>query len=135
MLGTNDCKTLYHADAETIADGMESLVEVVRTFDPKIEIVVVSPIALGEGVGAEGYDPEFNENSVWVSRGLPETYRQVAQKWNSHFLAASDYAKPSVTDREHMDVEGHYHFAKGIGDLIEKIIRKQEQNRNLLSVS
>ncbi|CCX87978.1 lysophospholipase L1 and related esterases [Clostridium sp. CAG:590] len=135
MLGTNDCKTLYHADAETIADGMESLVEVVRTFDPKIEIVVVSPIALGEGVGAEGYDPEFNENSVWVSRGLPETYRQVAKKWNSHFLAASDYAEPSVTDREHMDVEGHYHFAKGIGDLIEKIIRKQEQNRNLLSVS
>lgn len=135
MLGTNDCKTLYQADAEEIAAGMESLVEVVRTFDPQIEIVVVSPIALGEGVGEEGYDPEFNENSVLVSRGLPEAYRQIAEEWNTHFLAASDYAQPSVTDREHMDVEGHRHFARGIGNLIEKIIWKQEQSRKLLSVS
>ncbi len=135
MLGTNDCKTLYQADAEEIAAGMESLVEVVRVFDPQIEIVVVSPIALGEGVGEEGYDPEFNDNSVLMSRELPGTYRRVAKKWNTHFLAASDYAQPSVTDREHMDVEGHRYFARGIGNLVEKIIWKQEQSRKLLSVS
>ncbi len=138
MLGTNDCKTYFHADAAAIASGVETLVRIVKEFDPQIEVVVVSPIALGEGVWEEGFDPEFDERSVEVSKELPEVYREVASKWNAHFLAASDYAGPSETDREHMDADGHWDFAGGIGNKIEQIIWQREKNtfaKNLLSVS
>lgn len=138
MLGTNDCKTYFHADAATIAGGVEALVRIVKEFDPQIEVVIVSPIALGERVWEEGYDPEFDERSVAVSKELPEVYREVASKWHAHFLAASDYAGPSEIDREHMDADGHRDFAGGIGNKIEQIIWQREKNtftKNLLSVS
>ena len=127
MLGTNDCKTYYGADAEQIASGVEALVKIVQEFDPNIEVVVASPIALGDGVWEDGYDPEFDAVSVEVSRALPAAYRVVAGRRGVHYLAASDYAQPSVVDREHMDVEGHRRFAQGIGNKIEQIIWQKEQ--------
>lgn len=127
MLGTNDCKTYYHADADRITDGVEALVQLVKEYDPGIDVLVVSPIALGEGVGEEGYDPEFDPHSVQVSKQLPGSYRVMAANNQVEYLAASDYAKPSATDREHMDVEGHRRFAQGIGKKIEQILWQREQ--------
>ena len=127
MLGTNDCKTYYHADAEQIAAGVEALVEIVQEYDPNIEVIVSSPIALGNGVWEEGYDPEFDAFSVEVSRRLPAAYRAVASRKGVHYLAASDYAQPSDVDREHMDEEGHRQYAQGIGNRIEQIIWQREQ--------
>ena len=68
MLGTNDCKTFYNASAEVIGLGVERLVEQIRKADKNIRILLISPIQLGEGVWEQGYDPEFNEKSVEVSK-------------------------------------------------------------------
>ena len=127
MLGTNDCKTYYGADAEQIASGVEALVQMVQEYDPDIEVLVASPIALGDGVWEEGYDPEFNARSVEVSRQLPAAYRTVAGRRCVQYIAASDYAQPSDTDREHMNEEGHRRFAQGIGNKIEQMIWHREQ--------
>ena len=71
MLGTNDCKTEFHADAKTIAKGMEAVARKAnKTAGEHAKIVIVSPIHLGKGVGEEGFDPEFNESSENVSRQL-----------------------------------------------------------------
>lgn len=75
MLGTNDCKTAYGATAEKIGSGIELLIKQIKDSDPDINIILVSPIELGEGVGEEGFDIEFNENSV-MSKQLPEVYRK-----------------------------------------------------------
>lgn len=79
MLGTNDCKTAYGATAEKIGSGIELLIKQIKDSDPDINIILVSPIELGEGVGEEGFDIEFNENSVEVSKQLPEVYRKIAK--------------------------------------------------------
>lgn len=122
MLGTNDCKVAYGATPERIGEGIEALIDQIQTFDPDIRIVLVSPIALGDKVWEEGYDTEFNENSVAVSKALPKVYERIAKRRGIEFLAASDYAKPSNTDREHMDAEGHRYFAEAISDKIESMI-------------
>ena len=96
MLGTNDCKSYYHASAEDI------------------KILLVSPILLGEKVWEPEYDPEFDEQSVETSRQLKTVYSRIAKKHGIDFLAASDVAEPSSRDREHMDEESHRRFAEAV---------------------
>lgn len=114
MLGTNDCKTIYQASAEVIGKGIEKLVHQIQAADENIEILLVSPILLGEGVGEEGYDPEFNQESVRISKELKIVYEQVAKRNGCAFLAASDYAKASGKDREHLDETGHRRLAEAV---------------------
>ena len=122
MLGTNDCKYEYETTPQKIGDGIETLIDQIQTYDPNISILLVSPIALGDKVWEEGYDTEFNEQSVKVSKELPKVYEKIARRKGIDFLAASDYAKPSDIDREHLDVDGHRRLAAVISDKLEKII-------------
>ena len=114
MLGTNDCKTLYQASAEIIGKGIEKLVHQIRAADEKIEILLVSPILLGEGVWEDGFDPEFNQESVETSKRLKAVYRQVAERNGCEFLAASDVARASGVDREHLDEAGHKKLGEAV---------------------
>ena len=113
MLGTNDCKTRYNASAGTIAKGLA-----------QVDLLVISPIHLGEGVGDPGFDPEFDEKSVEVSKKLAEEYHKVALLHHAAFLDASAFASPSTTDREHLDAAGHAALANAI---YEKVIDMQKE--------
>ena len=124
MLGTNDCKTAYGATAEKIGSGIELLIKQIKDSDPDINIILVSPIELGEGVWEEGFDTEFNENSVKVSKQLPEVYRKIAERYDTDFVAASDYARPSSEDREHLNEFGHRKLAEAIYNQFYSKIRE-----------
>ena len=124
MLGTNDCKTAYGATAEKIGSGIELLIKQIKDSDPDINIILVSPIELGEGVWEEGFDTEFNENSVEVSKQLPEVYRKIAERYDTDFVAASDYARPSSEDREHLKEFGHRKLAEAIYNQFYSKIRE-----------
>lgn len=114
MLGTNDCKTVYGASAEVIGKGMEQIVGQIKSLLPNSEILLVSPIWLGEDVWKPEYDPEFNRESVKVSRRLKAVYQKIAERNNCMFLAASDFSKPSSVDMEHLDEKGHAELANAI---------------------
>ncbi|MGN0675339.1 MAG: GDSL-type esterase/lipase family protein [Oscillospiraceae bacterium] len=122
MLGTNDCKSCYNNTPLTIADGVKKLVGQVREYSSRIKILLISPIHLAEGVGDEGYDKEFDESSVKLSRELKSAYYAVAQKTGCEFLAASDYALPSAADREHLDKKGHELLARAIYNKLTKAV-------------
>ena len=124
MLGTNDCKTVYDASAEVIGKGIKRLIEQIRKADNAIEILVVSPIFLGKNVGEEGYDTEFDAASEERSQKLPKVYKKVAEEAGCFFLAASDYAKPSEADREHLDEIGHAALAEAIFNTINERLNK-----------
>lgn len=119
MLGTNDCKTAYSATPERIGEGIERLLDQIQIYNPGAQILLVSPIALAEGVWEEGYDPEFDENSVAVSKALPQVYAEIANRRGIDFLAASDYACADDADREHLSVVGHRHLAIAILQKLE----------------
>ena len=121
MLGTNDCKYAYKTTSQKIGDGIEKLIDQIQRYNSKTRILLVSPIYLGEKVWEEGYYTEFNEQSVKVSKELPNVYKKIAEKRGVDFLAASDYANPSAADREHLDEEGHRCFAGAVLDKIERL--------------
>lgn len=118
MLGTNDCKSYYHASAEVIGKGIEKLIEQIWNYSQSVKILLVSPILLGQEVWKTEFDPEFDTDSIETSKQLKAVYERIAKKQNIEFLAASDYAKPSKEDQEHMSVEGHRRLAEAV---IEKI--------------
>ena len=111
MLGTNDCKTCFHASAEQIAGGVRQLVRQAKHAGVP-EILVVSPIVLGHGVAQ--FDGEFNEDSVALSHRLKAAYASVAAEEGCRFLAASDVAFPSLEDREHMNEDGHRALSEAV---------------------
>lgn len=118
MLGTNDMKTCFKANEKIISLGIEKLIKQIRSFNPEIEILLVSPILLGENVWQEKYDPEFDKKSVEISKLLKGEYEKVSKNWNTEFLAASDYVIPSEVDQEHMNVENHRLFADVVAEKI-----------------
>ncbi len=121
MLGTNDCKTYYHAPAEVIGKGIEKLIRQVRQADESIKILLISPILLGEEVWKPQFDPEFDTESVNTSKKLKAVYQKIAIEQGTDFLAASDYAKPSPIDQEHLDEEGHRRLAEAVYHKLAKM--------------
>lgn len=121
MLGTNDLKTCFKTNEKIISLGIEKLIEQIRSFNPEIKILLVSPILLGEKVWQENFDPEFDKYSVEVSKLLKGEYEKISRNLNTEFLAASDYAAPSEVDQEHMNVENHRLFAAAVAEKIQKI--------------
>ena len=130
MLGTNDCKSRYRASASVIARGLDQVIRKARlNATQHFDLLVISPIHLGTGVGDPDFDPEFDEKSVSVSKGLASEYQKVALQNHAAFLNAADFAKPSITDREHLDEAGHAALAEAIYD---KIIALQKGLSNVI---
>ncbi len=119
MLGTNDCKTHYKASAKVIGLGIERVIKEARRFNENLEILLLSPIHLGANVWKDGFDPEFNEESVEVSKQLKEVYREIAEKYRCKFFAASDVAEPSEIDEEHLNEAGHKALAEAVYEIIK----------------
>lgn len=81
---------------------LEKIIGQIRSGAPDSRILLISPIWLGENVWKPGFDPEFSEKSVDVSKHLAKVYRQIAEKENIPFLNSAAYAKPSAADQEHI---------------------------------
>ena len=107
MLGTNGL----------IGKGIEKLISQIKKYDSSLDILLMSPIVLGDDVWKPEFDPEFNKNSVKTSHKLKDVYKKIADKYGCHFLAASDVSSYSTDDMEHMDASGHRHLADAILDL------------------
>jgi len=119
MLGTNDCKSNYGASSSEIASGLSAIIDRIQNeVVPVPKVVVISPIHLGDDIGKYGFDPEFEDASIAVSKGLSEEYRRLAQKKGCGFLDASLLAKPSPLDQEHLDETGHHSIAKAAAAII-----------------
>ena len=114
MLGTNDCKSYYNSNAYKIAKGMGLCVDELLKYVSADKILVISPIFLGNEVWKEEYDPEFDINSVDISKKLFDEYKKVAKSKGTNVISASDYVSPSDTDQEHLTREGHKILAEVI---------------------
>ncbi len=122
MLGTNDCKPFYNASAYVIGKGIEKCLDILEKYVEPENILLISPMELGEDVWRPEKDPEFNGNSVVISKELKKVYEAIAKRRGTAFMAASDVVTASTIDDEHMDVEGHRIFAEAVYNKLEDIL-------------
>lgn len=114
MLGTNDCKAYYKSNSYNIAKGLGLCIDELLKYISPEKVLVVSPIFLGDTVWKEEFDPEFDSHSVDIAKGLFLEYKKVAQTKGTNIISASDFAKPSNVDQEHLTKEGHQLLALAI---------------------
>ena len=117
MLGTNDTKERFAANAPAIAVGMERLIKKCKSVEcwgnHAPNILVVCPPPLGEGF----HDEDMGNGCVEKSRALPEYLKAVAERNNVHYLDAADCEFNSV-DFTHLTRLGHKQLSEKLAAAI-----------------
>ena len=117
-LGTNDLKRRFDLSAMDLARQMKELICIIRNQDyedkPVPEILLMSPIELGDEIALLGDGASFDEKSVRRSKELPKHYQELARTMKCRFFAASSAANPSKTDHIHLDEQGHKNLAHAL---------------------
>ena len=111
MLGTNDTKERFAANAPAIAVGMERLIKKCKSVEcwgkHTPNILVVCPPPLGQGF----HDEVMGNGCVEKSMALPEYLKAVAERNNVHYLDAAECEFNSV-DFTHLTRRGHKQLAE-----------------------
>mgnify|MGYP000458934824 FL=1 len=133
MLGTNDMKVRYQAQAVDIAEGARSIVREIRRLHQEIrpdwmpQILLVSPLLVGEKIrdGLSDCSEGFGgERAYWLSRELAPLYQQVAREEGCHFLDAGSVASVGTVDALHLEEEGHWDLAAAMEAKVREIFQK-----------
>ena len=133
MLGTNDMKVRYQAQAVDIAEGARSIVREIRRLHQEIrpdwmpQILLVSPLLVGEKIrdGLSDCSEGFGgERAYWLSRELAPLYQQVAREEGCHFLDAGSVASAGTADAFHLEEEGHRDLAAAMEAKVREIFQK-----------
>ena len=121
MLGTNDCKTVFRAQADEIKDGLAQVIKIIRNISA-VPVIIVAPILLGEKIWQDNFDPDFDRESLDVSKKLASEYKKLATAERCLFLNAAEFAYPSEADQEHMTPEGHKNLAAALAGIIKNMV-------------
>lgn len=121
MLGTNDTKERFAANAAAIAVGMERLLKKCKSIEcwggKQPNILVVCPPPIGELF----HDEVMGEGCVEKSRALPPYLKAVAERNGAHFFDAKDCAFNTV-DHMHLCRKGHAQLADALAALVPELL-------------
>lgn len=124
-LGTNDCKSIFHASPRVIGKGMSCLVDMIRRFDygtgtaaPKI--LLISPILMGDDIEHSIFE-SFDRQSAETVKRLAPVYKEIAQEKNCVCFDASLAAGPGK-DQLHMDGAAHEALAAALSVVIKHML-------------
>ncbi len=127
MLGTNDCKSRFRAHACEIAEGLQTLIEVVQS--PRLlhlrqapEVLLVAPPMIdAEALAKGGMRFMFGADSVETSRLLPRFCQETARRMGAHFFDASKVTGAGA-DGVHLSPEGHAALADALAAFLPTIL-------------
>ena len=131
MLGTNDFKRRFHMPTCDIAMGIRSLITIVRQgvcgeageagTEGSPEILLVSPIQIGEGIESSPPGPMFGKEALEKSKELAGHLKAVAAETGCHFLDAACVAGAG-SDCLHINRAGHAALAEALAQQVRKIL-------------
>lgn len=134
MLGSNDLKTVFHASAEDIAQGMETLIQdtyaycsLKQTVRPRI--LLVSPHLIGKGITTSAFAGHFDETAPERSAGLAPLYRALAEKYGCLYLNAAEYIQASAEDSLHLTPDAHMLLARQVCRILAADMRRETAPR------
>lgn len=125
MLGTNDCKERFRANAYCIGLGMARLVKKAQTCDcwggKQPNILVVAPPAIGEEMLNTPVAATMGEEAVEKSRQLAHHYQLQCQALGCGFLDA-DGCEFNPIDYMHLTSQGHRQLAARFAGIIPQLL-------------
>lgn len=129
MLGTNDTKERYAANADCIALGMERLLRKAMTVDcwggRKPNILLIAPPAIDPRMEQSRVMPAMGLGCAAKSRELPALLRNAAVRLGVHFLNANGCVFNHV-DYMHLTRAGHAQLAERLTATIPGLLHGQK---------
>ena len=124
MLGTNDFQATHNNRAWQSAQGISTLVHVIRRAPiepgmPSPPILVISPPPPDAARGS--MDQKFNGAQERAS-GIAVAYRTVAAELNCHFFDAGAITKVSAIDGVHLDADQHVVLGQQIAPTVAALL-------------
>lgn len=122
FLGTNDCKSIFHASPRVIASGLENLCNTIQRFayrdgTPAPKILIVSPVPIGEDIENSQFT-SYDLASSQKSSQLAPHFQAVADRNGCLYLDAAGIARASELDQLHLDADGHRAVAESLYHMI-----------------
>ena len=123
MLGTNDVKARFSANAEAVASGIAGLMDVAthRLMQERhggFKVLLVCPAPVDE-VGP--IKAEFFGGAA-RSRALPPLYRALAENYGAAFLDAGEVIAVSPVDGVHFDEAAHAALAVAVAEKLRAMV-------------
>ena len=126
MLGTNDTKERFGANAACIAIGMERLVMKAKSIpawrDGKPNILIICPPHIGEGLYLVPAGDAMGRGCPEKSRELARYLAPVAEQQGCAFLDAEGLAEYNIIDCMHLSRKGHAQLADVLAELIPTLL-------------
>lgn len=128
MLGTNDTKERFSANAPCIAIGMARLVKKAMNTecwgDKKPNILVVAPPHIGEGMLESDVGPTMGPGCIEKSQILAKYYKEQCDLLGCHFLDAQELGcEFNTIDCMHLTNKGHATLAQALAERIPALVK------------
>lgn len=125
MLGTNDTKERFGANAAVIGLGMERLLDKAKSVpawkDGTPRILVISPPHIGEGLYLRPEGEPMGKGCPEKSRALAPYLETAAKNHGCHFMDAQGIAEFNELDQMHLSRRGHAQLADHLSRVIPKL--------------
>lgn len=127
MLGTNDIKSFFPYTPYVVANGVGRVLDEINKIDygrdgKAPEILLVSPISLGEDAVRGWIGGEFGMDAVEKNARLAEYLEKAAKSRGIHFIDIGKYISADPADGIHMNEAGHALMAQMMLEQVKKII-------------
>ncbi|MBO5665828.1 MAG: lipolytic enzyme, G-D-S-L [Firmicutes bacterium] len=127
MLGTNDTKERFSANAYTIAKGMARLLKTAADApfwaEGKPNILVICPPPIGEGLLTSAVAEEMGTGSIQKSRELAVHYKTLCESLNIPLLdAGASGITFNEVDFMHLTRDSHKAMAHLLSNIIPKYV-------------
>ena len=128
MLGTNDTKDRFAANAFIIGKGLERLtqkaIDTHAAWRGKPNVLIVAPPPIDSGYAATAVAGEMGGHCVERSEHLVKEFKDVADRLQCHFLDAGSI--PGIEmypyDWMHLSLDSHRIFAEYLAEFIPQIL-------------
>lgn len=122
MLGTNDTKARFHANAPCISLGLQRLIEKAKATPAwsggNPNILVIAPPHIHE----EFNDPYMGDGCIEKSRELAKYYETVCKNNACAFLDAEGVAEYNQKDHMHLTKKGHENLAAVLKEIVSRLV-------------
>lgn len=131
MLGTNDTKERFGANAACIGIGLERLIMKAKSVpcwrDEKPRILVVAPPYIGEGLYDVPEGEAMGRGCPEKSRGLSRHFAAAAERQGCGFLDAEGVAEFNRLDCMHLTRRGHAQLAEALAAIVPGMLRERDE--------
>ena len=121
-VGINDLQPFYNTSFADIRNGIEKLIDIVRSKCPRAVIILAAPSVLTDDILCGNFSCLFDESSIEKSFQIANIYSEAASVKICEFINFEDIARVSYLDGLHYDAMAHRKIAEAVFEKLKEVL-------------